>query len=123
MSIKVVEGKDIKRDYHVGGGLFRGARTVHAVKGVSFSVDKGKTISTTIVGAFRQLKAAIGSALTQSKSLSTTSPRAFKDGANHLGRTVRSSLSAISASLGKLQSTDLEKAAAKEPACTALSGA
>ncbi|TIV40530.1 MAG: peptide ABC transporter ATP-binding protein, partial [Mesorhizobium sp.] len=27
---KVVEGKDIKRDYHVGGGLFRGARTVHA---------------------------------------------------------------------------------------------
>ena len=48
MSIKVVEGKDIKRDYHVGGGLFRGARTVHAVKGVSFSVDKGKTLA--IVG-------------------------------------------------------------------------
>ena len=48
MSIKVVEGKDIKRDYHVGGGLFRGQRTVHAVKGVSFSVDKGKTLA--IVG-------------------------------------------------------------------------
>ncbi|QND58390.1 dipeptide ABC transporter ATP-binding protein [Mesorhizobium huakuii] len=48
MSIKVVEGKDIKRDYHVGGGLFRGSRTVHAVKGVSFSVDKGKTLA--IVG-------------------------------------------------------------------------
>jgi len=48
MSIKVVEGKDIKRDYHVGGGLFRRARTVHAVKGVSFSVDKGKTLA--IVG-------------------------------------------------------------------------
>ncbi|RWF01357.1 MAG: ATP-binding cassette domain-containing protein [Mesorhizobium sp.] len=45
---KVVEGKDIKRDYHVGGGLFRGARTVHAVKGVSFSVEKGKTLA--IVG-------------------------------------------------------------------------
>jgi hypothetical protein len=87
------------------------------------SVDKGKTISTTIVAAFRQLKEAIASALTQSKSLSTTSPRAFKDGANHLGGTVRSSLSGISASLGKLQSADLEKAAAKEPACTALSGA
>nr|WIE91732.1 dipeptide ABC transporter ATP-binding protein [Mesorhizobium sp. WSM4875] len=45
---KVVEGKNIKRDYHVGGGLFRPARTVHAVKGVSFSVEKGKTLA--IVG-------------------------------------------------------------------------
>jgi len=44
----VVEGKNIKRDYHVGGGLFRSARTVHAVKGVSFSVEKGKTLA--IVG-------------------------------------------------------------------------
>ncbi len=44
----VVEGKDIKRDYHVGGGMFRPARTVHAVKGVSFSVEKGKTLA--IVG-------------------------------------------------------------------------
>ncbi|PBC00982.1 dipeptide ABC transporter ATP-binding protein [Mesorhizobium sp. WSM3860] len=45
---KVVEGRNIKRDYHVGGGLFRPARTVHAVKGVSFSVEKGKTLA--IVG-------------------------------------------------------------------------
>ena len=44
----VVEGKDIKRDYHVGGGMFRPARTVHAVKGVSFSVEKGKPLA--IVG-------------------------------------------------------------------------
>ncbi|TSE10029.1 dipeptide ABC transporter ATP-binding protein [Mesorhizobium intechi] len=48
MSIKVVEGKNIVRDYHVGGGLFRAQRTVHAVKGVSFGVDKGKTLA--IVG-------------------------------------------------------------------------
>jgi len=48
MSTRVVEGKNIVRDYHVGGGLFRGARIVHAVKGVSFSVDKGKTLA--IVG-------------------------------------------------------------------------
>ena len=48
MSITVLEGKNIMRDYHVGGGLFRGARTVHAVKGVSFTVDKGKTLA--IVG-------------------------------------------------------------------------
>src|SRR5689334_13384510 len=45
---KVVEGKVIRRDYHVGGGLFTGPRTVHAVKGVSFTVDKGKTLA--IVG-------------------------------------------------------------------------
>ncbi|HEV2504822.1 MAG TPA: dipeptide ABC transporter ATP-binding protein [Mesorhizobium sp.] len=44
----VVEGKNLKRDYHVGGGMFRPARTVHAVKGVSFSVEKGKTLA--IVG-------------------------------------------------------------------------
>ncbi len=44
----VVEGRNIKRDYHVSGGLFRPARTVHAVKGVSFSVGQGKTLA--IVG-------------------------------------------------------------------------
>jgi dipeptide transport system ATP-binding protein len=44
----VLEGRNIVRDYHVGGGLLRPGRTVHAVKGVSFSVDKGKTLA--IVG-------------------------------------------------------------------------
>ncbi|MBB6011486.1 dipeptide transport system ATP-binding protein [Aquamicrobium lusatiense] len=44
----IVEGRDIRRDYHVRGGLFTPARTVHAVKGVSFSVEKGKTLA--IVG-------------------------------------------------------------------------
>lgn len=45
---KVLEAKNIVRDYHVPGGMFRPARTVHAVKGVSFSVDQGKTLA--IVG-------------------------------------------------------------------------
>ncbi|MDI6025460.1 dipeptide ABC transporter ATP-binding protein [Corticibacterium sp. UT-5YL-CI-8] len=44
----IVEGKNIVRDYHVPGGLLKKARTVHAVKGVSFSVEKGKTLA--IVG-------------------------------------------------------------------------
>jgi dipeptide transport system ATP-binding protein len=44
----VLEAKNIVRDYHVAGGLFSQARTVHAVKGVSFSVEKGKTLA--IVG-------------------------------------------------------------------------
>jgi dipeptide transport system ATP-binding protein len=44
----VLEAKNIVRDYHVPGGLFSKGSTVHAVKGVSFTVDKGKTLA--IVG-------------------------------------------------------------------------
>ncbi|MDZ5697132.1 dipeptide ABC transporter ATP-binding protein [Chelativorans sp. M5D2P16] len=44
----VVETRDIVRDYHIGGGLFRKDRTVHAVKGVSLKLEKGKTLA--IVG-------------------------------------------------------------------------
>jgi hypothetical protein len=87
------------------------------------NVDHGKAISTTIVAAFGQLKTAIGTALTQAKNLSTSSPQAFQKGATALGGTVQSSLSGISTSLGKLKSADLEKAAAKERACTSLNGA
>jgi dipeptide transport system ATP-binding protein len=48
MTRKVLEARNIVRDYHVGGGLFSKSKTVHAVKGVSFSVEKGKTLA--IVG-------------------------------------------------------------------------
>jgi dipeptide transport system ATP-binding protein len=48
MAQKVLEAKNIVRDYHIGGGLFRSSRTIHAVKGVSFSVEKGHTLA--IVG-------------------------------------------------------------------------
>jgi dipeptide transport system ATP-binding protein len=44
----VVEGREIVRDYHIAGSLTKKARTVHAVKGVSFSVEEGKTLA--IVG-------------------------------------------------------------------------
>ncbi|MBM6594792.1 ABC transporter ATP-binding protein [Microvirga pudoricolor] len=44
----VLEAKNIVRDYHVPGGLFSKGSTVHAVKGVSFTVEKGKTLA--IVG-------------------------------------------------------------------------
>ncbi|UXT20339.1 ATP-binding cassette domain-containing protein [Agrobacterium tumefaciens] len=47
MSI-VVEGKGITRDYHVPGGLFGGAKTVQALKGIDFAVARGKTLA--IVG-------------------------------------------------------------------------
>jgi dipeptide transport system ATP-binding protein len=48
MSQVVLKAKNIVRDYHLSGGLFRKAKTIHAVKGVSFSVEKGKTLA--IVG-------------------------------------------------------------------------
>ncbi len=44
----VLEARGLKRDYHVASGLFSPTKTVHAVKGVSFSVDRGQTLA--IVG-------------------------------------------------------------------------
>jgi len=44
----VVEGRAIVQDYHIPGGLFGAAKTVRALKGVNFRVDKGKTLA--IVG-------------------------------------------------------------------------
>jgi dipeptide transport system ATP-binding protein len=44
----VVEGRNIKRDYLISGGLFKKSRMVHAVKGVDFAVEQGKTLA--IVG-------------------------------------------------------------------------
>ena len=48
MIAPVLEARSLVRDYHVGGGLFSGGRTVHAVKGVSFNVEQGRTLA--IVG-------------------------------------------------------------------------
>ncbi|WP_353643131.1 dipeptide ABC transporter ATP-binding protein [Mesorhizobium sp. WSM2239] len=48
MTEKVLEARNIVRDYHGGGGIFGKSRTLRAVKGVSFSVEKGKTLA--IVG-------------------------------------------------------------------------
>nr|WP_298103972.1 dipeptide ABC transporter ATP-binding protein [uncultured Shinella sp.] len=44
----VLEAKNLKRDYHIPGSLLKPAKTVHAVKGVSFKVEQGKTLA--IVG-------------------------------------------------------------------------
>ncbi|MEO5614585.1 MAG: ATP-binding cassette domain-containing protein, partial [Cypionkella sp.] len=44
----VVEGKALTQDYYVSGGMFGGAKTVRAVKGVDFAIEKGKTLA--IVG-------------------------------------------------------------------------
>ncbi|KPF45869.1 peptide ABC transporter ATP-binding protein [Rhizobium sp. AAP43] len=44
----MLEIRDIKRDYHVPGGFLKPSKVVQAVKGVSFSLEKGKTLA--IVG-------------------------------------------------------------------------
>lgn len=48
MSEKILEARNIIRDYETGGGLFGKARTLRAVKDVSFSLERGKTLA--IVG-------------------------------------------------------------------------
>ena len=45
MSTPVLEVKNLTRDYVSAGGLFRPAKVVHAVKGVSFSIEKGRTLA------------------------------------------------------------------------------
>ncbi|MCJ8510168.1 dipeptide ABC transporter ATP-binding protein [Rhizobium lemnae] len=44
----MLEIRNIKQDYRVPQGLFKPEKIVHAVKGVSFKLDKGKTLA--IVG-------------------------------------------------------------------------
>ncbi len=44
----VVEGRAITRDYHSRSGLFASSKTVRALKGIDFKVEKGKTLA--IVG-------------------------------------------------------------------------
>ncbi|MEH3108548.1 MAG: dipeptide ABC transporter ATP-binding protein [Agrobacterium cavarae] len=44
----MLEVRDMKRDYHIPGGFLKQSRTVHAVKGVSFKLETGKTLA--IVG-------------------------------------------------------------------------
>ncbi len=48
MTAPVLEGRNITRDYTSGGGIFSRAKSVQALKGVSFSVKRGETLA--IVG-------------------------------------------------------------------------
>ena len=44
----VLEGRSLVQDYHIPGGIFAGAKTVRALNGIDFTVEKGKTLA--IVG-------------------------------------------------------------------------
>lgn len=45
MTTPVLEVRNLSRDYVSSGGFLRPAKTVHAVKNVSFSLDKGRTLA------------------------------------------------------------------------------
>ncbi|WP_108398450.1 ABC transporter ATP-binding protein [Devosia submarina] len=45
MATPVLEVRDLKRDYISSGGFLRPAKVNHAVKGVSFTLQKGKTLA------------------------------------------------------------------------------
>ncbi len=58
----VLEARGLVRDYHVAGGLLRKARTVHAVRNVSFSLEAGQTLA--IVGESGSGKSTLARILT-----------------------------------------------------------
>jgi hypothetical protein len=82
-------------------------------------IANGKAVSATVVKAFTQLRDAMRTASTQANSLPTDSAASFRTAAQALNTSVRGSLNNIDAS--GLTNPDLEKAAAKEPACKSLS--
>jgi len=45
MTTPVLEVRNLKRDYTSSGGFLRPAKVVHAVKGVNFTLEKGKTLA------------------------------------------------------------------------------
>jgi len=48
MTVPVLEGRNITRDYASGGGFLRRAKKVQALKGINFTVNRGETLA--IVG-------------------------------------------------------------------------
>ena len=78
MSTPVLETRNIVRDYHVRGSLFSGNRTIHAVKGASLKVEKGKTLA--IVGESGSGKSTLARILTLIDA--PTAGELFIDGEN-----------------------------------------
>jgi hypothetical protein len=86
------------------------------------SVKNGKAISSTILGAFVQVGAAMHQGLALASQLPTDSQAAYSAAVQRLD-SVLGSVATISQRLrSPLNSPELHSAAAKEPACTSLGG-
>jgi hypothetical protein len=81
-------------------------------------IDKGDSVASEIVRTFSQLRDAMRAATTKANALPTDSTTAYKNAAQALNASVRASLKNIDSS--GLRNPDIERAAAKEPACKAL---
>ncbi len=81
-------------------------------------IKGGQAAADTIVKAFTQLRDAMRTAVTRSNSLPTDSAASFKTAAQSLGTSVKGSLNNIDPT--GFRNPEIEKAAAKEPACKSL---
>jgi hypothetical protein len=114
------EGKKALQDFLNSVGTDTDTAVTRLKSAGAPSVNNGKQISSAIVNAFSQLRAALGQAASSASSLPTTSAAAFKTAADALGTNVRTSMSSIGSSLSGLKSPALEQAAKKEPTCQRL---
>jgi hypothetical protein len=81
-------------------------------------IANGPAVAATIVKAFTQLRDAMHSAAAKASALPTDSPTSYKTAFQALNVSVRASLNNIDPS--GFSNPDIEKAAAKEPACKSL---
>jgi hypothetical protein len=86
------------------------------------NIAHGKSISSSIVGAFTQLSSGFKQTESSVNALSTSSAAAFKSGAQSVYTNLRTSLSGLLTGLSGLNSPALQQAAKKEPACQTLAG-
>jgi hypothetical protein len=83
-------------------------------------VSGGKKLAADLVGAFAQLQATYARAAQQADKLPTRSVLALQDAVFNIASTVDSSLTNIGTRLGALETPELKRAAAKQPACQKL---
>lgn len=58
MNAPVVEARDLRRIYSIGGGLLRKSRPLYAVDGISFTLERGRTLA--VVGESGSGKSTLG---------------------------------------------------------------
>jgi hypothetical protein len=116
------QGKKALQDF-LAAAATGGDDAVTKLKGAgSPNVTNGKSISASIVTAFNQLSAAFKQAESSANALNTSNAAAFKTGALSVYTSIRTSLTGLLKGLSGLNSSALQQAAKKEPACQTLSG-